>query len=228
MEKENLLEKFLNEENIFVSNKRFDMGRINFENIIDAVVDFHSSMVGKKNYTLGIISEIGKAREEQKLFIRRVKTLKKEINIDCEEILEKAIRSTHMISTSEFLSLVNRAVINSEITIGKNAINTFKSGEGKIFIKESSRVQFGMREDDFVKIIIKFRKRENNFDYDHLKKIFLEKEKLDDKSSRYIDSILKFPYKEMKYLSQVYINDFKNIDIINSKLASFGECGNYN
>lgn len=228
MEKENLLEKFLNKQNIFISKKNKHKRISDIENIINAIVDFHKAISGKRNYTLGIISEVGKVREEQKLFIRRVKELKEEMNINCEEILESAIRSTHIISEHEFLYLVERAVLNSEITVGKSAINTFKSEEGKIFIKDNNRIRFGMKEDDFIKIIIKYRKKECDFEYNSIKKLFLEKEGLDNKSSRYIDSVLKYPYKEMKYLSDIYINDFTDVDIINAKLSDFNECNKYN
>lgn len=228
MEKENLLEKFLNKQNIFISKKNKHKRISDIENIINAIVDFHKAISGKRNYTLGIISEVGKVREEQKLFIRRVKELKEKMDINCEEILESAIRSTHIISEHEFLYLVERAVLNSEITVGKSAINTFKSEEGKIFIKDNNRIRFGMKEDDFIKIIIKYRKKECDFEYNSIKKLFLEKEGLDNKSSRYIDSVLKYPYKEMKYLSDIYINDFTDVDIINAKLSDFNECNKYN
>ena len=220
MRREDLLERFLNKQGIFVINKKKKVS-YSEEDSIRILAEFHKRAKKKRDYMLGLNSDIGKIREDYKLLLRRTILFRDELNIDCGKFIEMAESSLNKISDDEFISLIRRSVGDSEIIIGRASMNGFAFEEDKVYIKTFTKIRFGMIEDDFIRLMLRLNRKEELINYEKLKNIFLEEEGLGELSSRYIDSIIKYPYNFMKYSSDCYINDFKDIDSISNMIKMF-------
>lgn len=219
MERESLLEKFLESKGIFIREKMDFKTSKDIQNTILILEKFHSLVKNQKNYMLGISSEAGRIREEYKLLYRRAKAVEFETgSLVNKEMLNVANRCIQNISDKEFVELINRATLNSEITFGKYALDEMILNNENIFIKNTSKIKFGMVEDDYVKLLLRVRKKNKDLNYELIKKEILKIEMLNEKSERYIDSVVLYPYEYMKCLSELYIHNYKNKDIEREKL----------
>lgn len=215
MRREDLLEKFLNEEGIYVSQKEEIKNNFSIDNCITSITEFHKSIKGKNNYTLGIISEAGKIRQEQLISYKRACALAKEISFDISDLILYSKECIEMISDDDFVKLIQRAYKKSEITLGKVHLN-IKSHDEKIFVYDIGRIRFGMVEDDFIKLIRRVKYKD--IDCESMIDKFIENEELEELSKIYIKSIVLYPKRIMEYLGDCYIKDFHNEEEIQNKL----------
>ncbi|MGL4656176.1 MAG: hypothetical protein ACRCWM_09885 [Sarcina sp.] len=209
MRREDLLKKFLECHNIDLIDR--DVIRKNFElqDIIENLVAFHSNVRGKRDYSMGLTSEAGRIRREQKISLMRMERFQVESDICLNEIIAYAKECISKIDEKDFIALIDRSYKNSEITIGRVYQNIYGDNVS-LKVSDTSRVRFGMVEDDFIKLIKRMEKKERQLDYIMLLDEFIEKEKLDENSKKYIQSSLGYPSEIANYISFAYLRNFSD------------------
>ncbi|WP_297435328.1 hypothetical protein [uncultured Clostridium sp.] len=222
MRREDLLQKFLLSEDIYISTKEETREKFDIYNSIDCISRFHNSLKGKKNYTIGLISEAGRIRSEQKILLRRVIEFSSEVSIDLSELIKYSRECIEYISDEEFISLIERAYKNSEITLGKVYPN-IENRDDKIFVCDVSKIRFGMVEDDLIKLLRRTAHKKLENDRTDMIEEFLLKEDLSDISRRYIKSTLAFPTNILVYISNCYLRDFKDEEKIRENILKIKE-----
>ena len=222
MRREDLLQKFLLSEDIYISTKEETKQRFDIYTSIDCISRFHNSLREKKNYTIGLISEAGRIRSEQKILLRRVIEFSNEVSIDLSEIIKYSRECIEKISDEEFISLIKRAYKNSEITLGKVYPN-IENRDGKIFVCDVSKIRFGMVEDDLIKLLKRTAHKKLEKDRTNMIEEFLLKEDLSDISRRYIKSTLEFPTNILMYISSCYLKGFKDEEKIEKEILKLKE-----
>ena len=213
MERKDLLEKFLGNYNINLVNR--DIVKKNFEinNVIKHLNLFHNRIKGKKNYSLGLVSEAGKLRLEQKISLLRMERFQNESEIHLEEVIEYAKECIAKIEEQDFISLIDRSYKNSEIILGRIYQNICYN-DTFLNVSDVSRIRFGMIEDDFIKLIKRVEKRNKNLDYLVMLDEFIENENLTNNSRDYIRSIIDYPNEIANYISFAYVRDFKDEEVM--------------
>ncbi|MGL4763375.1 MAG: hypothetical protein ACRCWG_18305 [Sarcina sp.] len=218
MRREDLLKKFLGNYDINLIER--DDIRKTFDSleVIDNLVSFHSKVCSKKDYGLGLISEAGRLRNEQKIALLRMERFQEESNINLNEVIKYASDCISRVSDLEMDFLIKRSYKNSEITLGKIYQNIC-SRNNQLNVSDTSRIRFGMVEDDFIKFIRRIQRRYRNIDYSIMLKEFIEKENLNECSESYIKSVLGYPNEIANYISFAYLRDFDD-EKVKEKLAS--------
>lgn len=219
MRREDLLQKFLLSENIEIASKSEVRANFSVDNIIECLVKFHKSLKGKKNYTIGLISDAGRFRTEQKNLIKRAIEFSEEISIDLTKLIDYAVNCYEYLDENEFIYLIERAYKNSEITLGKVYPN-IEMKEEKILVCDVSRIKFGMVEDDIIRLLKKVYPKGFIKSYDGMIDEFIVAENLDDISKKYIYSVLDFPTEILTYISQCYLRDFRDEAKIKKELLN--------
>ena len=219
MRREDLLKKFLGSHSINLIERESIRKKFDGSDAIEDLVKFHSIVCGKKDYSLGLTSEAGRLRNEQKISLLRMKRFKKESNINLSEVIEYASECISRVSDLEMNSLINRSYKNSEITLGKIYQNICGENTGKLSVSDTSRIRFGMVEDDFIKFIRRVRRRNKKLNYSMMLSAFVEKENLSELSSIYINSVLDYPDDVANYISFVYLRDIDD-EKVRSELAN--------
>lgn len=216
MRREDLLEKFLNEEGIYTSSKEEVKNNFSRANCLAAITIFHNATSKKYNYSIGIISEAGKLYQEQKISFKRALKFQDEIDIDISDIIKIAQKSMNMIDEDEVVKIIKRSYDNAEITLGKVYLNIEMHDE-KIYVCDIGRIRFGMVEDDFIKFAR--RNKRKSINYNKMIEKFCSNENLGESSKNYIKAILFYPKEIMDYLADCYIRDFHDENIINEKIT---------
>lgn len=207
MRREDLLKKFLGCHNINIIDKEGIKKHFELEDAVDDLVEFHKRVQGKRDYSMGIISEAGRIKLEQKISLMRMERFQKESGIYLKEVIEYAKECMKKVSEEDFKSLIDRSYKKSEITIGK-VYQNICSDNIFLDVSDTSRVKFGMVEDDFIKFIRRVEKREKNLNYELMLDKFIDGENLSDVSRIYINSVMDYPSDIASYISFAYLRDF--------------------
>ncbi|WP_297520893.1 hypothetical protein [uncultured Clostridium sp.] len=217
MRREDLLKNFLGHHNINLIDRGVIKKKFDILEAIDDLTNFHSFVCDKKDYSLGLISEAGRIRQEQKNSLIRMKRLQNESDFNLTELINYASGCISELSDLEFCSMINRSYKNSEITLGKIYQNLYREKD-ILQVSDTTRIRFGMIEDDFIKLVKRVKRREKDIDYLAMTDEFVEKAKLDNLSRIYIKSALDYPEEAANYLSFVYLRDFDD-EKVKEKLA---------
>lgn len=211
MKREDLIEKFLNEEKIYIKSKEEVRDNFEMKNCFLAMIAFHNAVSKKNNYSLGIISEAGKLYQDQKISYKRAKLLVDEIGLSNLEIINFATKCINLINEKDIIFLIKKSYDTSQITLGRIYQNICLDNE-QILVYDVSKIRFGLIEDDFIRFIRKNKDKKNN--YFKMIDDFCEKENLNNISKNYIKSLLLYPKEIMDYLANCYVENFYDRDKI--------------
>lgn len=215
MKRENLIEKFLNEEKIYIKSKEDVKNNFDMENCFLAMIAFHNAVAKKNNYSLGIISEAGKLYQDQKISYKRARLLTNELGLNNLEIINYATNCINLISEKDIIFLIKKSYDTSQITLGRIYQNICLYNE-KILVYDVSKIRFGLIEDDFIRLIRK--NKDKKFNYIEMIDDFCKKENLNDISANYIKSLFLYPKEIMEYLGDCYVKNFHDTDEIISNI----------
>ena len=213
MERKDLLEKFLGNYNINLVDRECIKKNFEINDVIKYLSIFHNRIKGKKNYSLGLISEAGKLRLEQKILLLRMERFQNESEIHLGEVIEYAKECIAKVDEQNFISLIDRSYKNSEIILGKIYQNICHNDKF-LSVSDVSRIRFGMVEDDFIKLIKRVEKRNKNLDYLVMLDKFIDDENLTKESRDYIQSIIDYPSEIANYISFAYVRKFKDEEVM--------------
>lgn len=213
MKRKDLLEKFLGSNNISLKDRDIIKKNFELDEVIKDLNIFHQSLKGKKDYSLGLVSEAGKLRLEQKILLLRMERFQKESEIYLGEVIEEAKECIAEIDEESFIGLIDRSYKNSEITLGR-VYQNICSSNNSLSISDFSRIKLGMVEDDFIKLIKRAEKRNKDLNYLLMLDEFIERENLDCISRNYIFSILNYPSDIANYISFAYVRGLKDEEVI--------------
>ncbi|MGL4990224.1 MAG: hypothetical protein ACRC57_03520 [Sarcina sp.] len=217
MKREDLIEKFLNEERIYIRSKEEVRDNFKLENCFLAMIAFHKAVARKNNYNLGIISEAGKLYQDQKISYKRAKLLVEELSLNNLDIINVATKCINLVNEKDVIFLIKKSYDTSQITLGRIYQNVCLNNE-EILVYDVSKIRFGLIEDDFIRFI---RKNKNKkIDYIQMINDFCEKENLNDISKNYIKSLLLYPKEIIDYLANCYVKSFTDIDEILSNIEN--------
>lgn len=207
MRREDLLKRFLGCHNINLIDRDILKKRYEFQDVIKNLTIFHEKVRGQKDYSMGLTSEAGRLRVEQKISLMRMERFQEESEICLKEVIECASECLAMVEEKNLKSLIDRSYKNSEITLGK-VYQNICSNNMTLSVSDTSRIRFGMIEDDFIKFIRRLEKREKNIDYLEMTNEFINLEGLDEASKIYINSTIEYPSEIANYISFAYVRDF--------------------
>ncbi|MGL5822865.1 MAG: hypothetical protein ACRCYE_14765 [Sarcina sp.] len=226
MKREDLLKKFLDSKGIYAMNKEEISRYFNVSDSIQCLKMFHEKTMNNNNYSMGLINEAGKIRTEEKILLQRIKALQLEIDIDLVNIISFGEEHLNRVKDEEFLSLLDRCYKNSEIVLGKVHQNICLK-ENRVFIGDVSRIRFGMREDDIVKILKKVIKKIDEKKASNIVESLLDEMNFENISKEYIKSTLSFQLNMPKILGELYIRDIKDTTSIYEVVKNFNKTINF-
>lgn len=213
--------KFLNDRNIFITDKKSKPNNNSYtEEIkhIDNLIEVERIILSYgKPYSLGLSSFIWKDIEMFKMWNRRGRKLIKNYNLnELEEIVGRAEAAIDGIYKIPYLNLIHRSMKNKEICIGKvSQSNIWKDQNIKIL--DLSRMGFNLIEHDCYKYLLKYKKREVSLNYNKIIDYFIESHNLDNNSKIYIENLLSYPYDSMKAIQKEYLTERLNKEEIIKK-----------
>ncbi|MGL4454113.1 MAG: hypothetical protein ACRCTZ_23425 [Sarcina sp.] len=207
MRREDLLKKFLGCHNINLIDRELIRKKYKLENTIESLSVFHKNLKGKRDYSMGLTSEAGRIRLEQKISLIRMERFQKESDLCLKEVIEYAKECVSEVEENKFISLIDRSYKNSEIILGK-VYQNICGNNITLDVSDTSRIRFGMIEDDFIKFIRRVERRDKQLNYLEMTNEFVNLEGLDEVSKVYIKSTIEYPSEIANYISFAYVRDF--------------------
>ncbi|MGL4742599.1 MAG: hypothetical protein ACRC41_17705 [Sarcina sp.] len=226
MKREDLLKKFLESKGIYSTDKQDIYKNFDVNESIVCLNIFHEKTMNNRNYSMGLINEAGKLRTEEKILLQRIKGLQLEVDIDFRDIISFGEEQINRVKDVEFLKLIDRCYKNSEIVLGKVHQNICLK-DSNVYIADTSRIRFGMREDDIVKSLKKVVKK---FDEEKVLKFIenlLDELNFETISKEYIKSTLSFQLNMPKLLGELYVKNIQDKDTIYEVVKSFNKITNF-
>ncbi|MGL5616880.1 MAG: hypothetical protein ACRDD2_11735 [Sarcina sp.] len=225
MENKNNLKDFLKDNNIEIID---DVKKFSFHNPaekhIENIIKFHRRVREYENcFQLGLRNSAGKETFNYRLWLKRAKFLKKELEIEDSEfddLINKAEISITLMEKSNYIELINRASKRREIVLGNCSNDNIYFKEEKLFVREINKIEFNMVENDCIRYIQKEKKKRKQVNFNKIIALFLEGEGLGEESYNYIYAMVTYPKESMKYISECYLNNLKDFKVIKEKLKT--------
>lgn len=223
MENKDILKEFLNINGIEVVEKKKSGDFHNpSEKHVENLIKFHRRVMESDNYfDLAIKNNSGKDVMNYNIWLRRALSLKEEINIKSDifdEIIEQAKRSIEIVKNSNYISLMERANKRREIILGNCSVKNIYFKNNRLYIYDINKIEFNMVENDCIKYILKEKKKKKCINIKRIISLFLEGEGLGEDSFNYIYGIVNYPKESMRYISNNYINNLKEENVLINNL----------
>lgn len=227
------IKDFLKSKDIIVADKKgtklllSELDEYNILKHIELLTEFQQRVkISEGFFLLCFPSKIGKEMEELKVQYKRFKRLldmlegnntlkdKEKLHEEGKNVIKRCESCFNIISKEEYMGLIRRSMKENEVCIGNPMeYNLFYDDGIKIY--DTSEMAFNLLEWDCINYLSKLKRRGVKCNWYKMIDLFIENNKLDEISKKYILAMLSFPYEFFRVINKFKTNSISEKELIN-------------